>query len=206
MWKPNEIIPWRGIYRERIWHAHSTIVVKDSMDEIILALLPGAECIAPKGYLNGKTTLKRRWDYINTEWTLEKFSWQTNRLLILTEPGKYYSTIFFWDNQSNKFLCYYINFQLPIRRNRHGLDTLDLDLDLVINPDLTFEWKDEDDYQKGIETGIILPEWVEGIEHAKKEVLGRLASRGYPFDRSWLNWKPDVNWAPPKFPEIWLDV
>jgi hypothetical protein len=86
------------------------------------------------------------------------------------------------------------------------LDTLDLDLDLVINPDLTFEWKDEDDYQKGIETGIILPEWVEGIEHAKKEVLGRLASRGYPFDRSWLNWKPDVNWAPPKFPEIWLDV
>jgi predicted RNA-binding protein associated with RNAse of E/G family len=206
MWKSGEEIAWRGVYKNRIWHANSTIVVKDSVEEIVLATLPGSECIAAEGYITGKRNAKRRWDYINSDWVLEKFSWHTNRLLILTEPEKYYSTILFWDDKSNEFLCYYINFQLPFQRSQFGIDTLDLDLDLIIHPDLTFEWKDVDDYEKGIETGIILTEWVDQIELAKKEVFDRLAKREYPFDTSWLDWKPDSTWNPPKFPKTWLEV
>ncbi|MEW6029497.1 MAG: DUF402 domain-containing protein [Chloroflexota bacterium] len=146
---------------------------------------------------------RRRWDFKDKPWRLEKFFWRTNRLLFLLEPQKYYSIIFFWNAASNDFLCYYINFQIPFQRSHCGIDTLDLDLDLVINPDFTWEWKDVDDYQKAIESEIILPEWAREIETAKEEILDRLEQRQYPFDGSWLDWAPDPRWPPPKLPENW---
>jgi len=203
MWKHGDTILWRGIYRNCIWHAQTVIVVKATPKEVVVALLLGAESIAPEGYLNGKDSNKRRWHFKEKTWGLEKYSWHTNRLLILLEPQKYYSTMYFWNGKSNEFLCYYINFQLPFKRSHCGIDTLDLDLDLIINPDFTVEWKDVDDYQRAIENEVIFPEWIDGIEAAKQEILEKLEKRQYPFDGSWLNWMPDPNWSPPKLPENW---
>ena len=203
MWKLGEAVSWRGIYRERVWHAQTTIVVKDTSDEIVLALLPGTECIAPEGYLNGKASNKRRWNFKERYWETQNYLWRTNRLLLSLEPEKYYSIMHFWDQASNKFSCYYVNFQLPFKRGHNTVDTLDLDLDMIVNPDLSFVWKDEDDYRKAIDHGIILPEWVAGIEDAKHEIFEKLAKRQYPFDGAWLNWVPDPNWEPPKLPANW---
>ena len=203
VWKPGDIISWRGIYRNKVWHAQTVIIVKDTPEEIVIALLPGAECVAPGGYLNGKDSNKRRWNFKNKDWESQDYLWRTNRLLILLEPEKYYSTMYFWDDDSNEFLCYYINFQLPFQRSHCGIDTLDLDLDLIINPDFSYEWKDEDDYQKAIDNGVITPEWTREIEMAKEEVLDKLEKRQYPYDGSWLNWKIDPSWLPPKLPVNW---
>lgn len=203
MWKPGEVIAWRGIYRERVWHAIPTLVVKDTPQELILALTPGTDCMVEENYAQKRKSGKRRWDFKHEDWSLAKFTWHTNRLLFVLEPEKYYSTIYFWHHESNEFLCYYINFQLPFRRNHHSVDTLDLDLDIVINPDFSFEWKDVDDYEKGIESGVILTEWADEIEAAKIEVLDRLEKREYPLDNSWLNWRPDPDWSAPKLPQGW---
>ena len=170
-WKPGDVISWRGIYRERIWHSQTVIVVQDSPEELVLTLLPGTECVAPEGYLLGKNSFQHRWNFKEKDWQLEKYSWHTNRLLLLIEPEKYYSIIYFWNHETNEFLCYYINFQLPFQRTQSGIDTLDLDLDLIINPDFSYAWKDVDDYQKAIENEIIFPEWIRGIEEAKSDVF-----------------------------------
>ena len=203
MWNPGDIVAWRGIFDQLIWHVQPTIVVKDSPDELVLTLLPGTECIAEETYPKGKKNGNRRWDFKDSDWRLEKYTWQTNRLLLIFEPEKFYSTIYFWNHASNEFLCYYINFQEPFRRSAYGVDTLDLDLDMIIRPDLSYEWKDEDDYQMAIDHGIIFPEWVQGIEDAKKDVFTRLERKQYPFDGKWLNWMPDPNWEPPKLPANW---
>ena len=203
MWKPGDVIMWRGIFRRQIWHVQPTILVKDSPAETVLTLLPGTECIAEENYPNGKKNSKRRWFFVNEDWHLAKYIWQTNRLLLIFQPEMYYSTILFWNHERNNFLCYYINFQLPFERNHRALDTLDLDLDLIINPNFTYEWKDVDDYQKAIEHGVISPKWVQGIEEAKSEIFMQLENRRYPFDGSWLDWVPDPSWSPPKLPENW---
>lgn len=202
-WKPGDLISWRGIYRERIWHAQTVIIVKDTIEETVIALLTGTECIAAEGYLNGKDSSKRRWHFKEKTWALEKYSWHTHRLLIILEPEKYYATMLFWNDKSDEFICYYNNFQLPFQRSQYGIDTLDLDLDLIVNPDFSYEWKDVADYQNAIENEIILPEWIKGIELAKQEIFEKLETRQYPYDGSWLDWKPDPNWSPPTLPENW---
>ena len=199
-WKPGEVIAWRGIYNQRIWHALPVVVVKDSPTELVLAILPGADGFLTEGYSEGKQNGKRRWDFKDKPWKLDRFIWHTNRVLLLLEPQKYYDIEYFWDNESGEFKCFYVNFQLPFQRTPCGIDALDLELDIVVNPDFSWYWKDEDDYQKTIESGLILKEWVQAIEGAKLEVLERLEKRSYPFDNSWLNWRPDPGWPAPKLP------
>jgi len=203
MWNPGDIVAWRGIYNERVWHVQPTLAVKDSPEEIVLTLIPGAECIADEGYPKGKQNSKAWWEFKGKSWNLAKYTWRTNRLLLIFEPEKYYSVIHFWNHDSNEFGCYYVNFQVPFKRSHCGVDTLDLDLDLIINPDFSIEWKDEDDYQKAIAHGAIFPEWIRGIEDAKQEIFDRIEKRQYPFDGAWLNWRLDPGWSPPKLPENW---
>jgi protein associated with RNAse G/E len=202
-WRPGDIIAWRGIYRNRVWHAMPTFVVRDTGKEVVVALTPGTNGLVEENYPSGDKNRKRRWDFKNEDWKLANFTWHTNRLLLILEPEKYYSTNFFWNHERNEFLGYYINFQLPFRRSDCSIDTLALELDIDVKPDLSIEWKDIDDYERGIETGVILPAWVEGIEAAKSEILAKLEKRQYPFDGSWLEWQPDPNWLPPQLPENW---
>ncbi|HEY5729148.1 MAG TPA: DUF402 domain-containing protein [Anaerolineales bacterium] len=144
-----------------------------------------------------------RWEYKNRLWKLKKYLWHTSRALYVLEAKKFYITSFVWDNETGQLLYRYVNFQLPFQRSHCGIDTLDLELDIVINLDLSWEWKDEEVYRKAIDQGIISPEWMQEVDSAKKEVFDRLAKRQYPFDGSWLDWKPDPSWELPKLPENW---
>lgn len=206
MWKPGEVVSWRGIRNHVVWHVQPTLVVKDASEELVLTLLPGTECMAEETYPLGKNNGKRWWDFKANDWKLAEYIWRTNRLLLILEPEKCYSIILFWEDVSNEFLCYYINFQVPYQRRDQAVDTLDLELDLIIKPDFSMEWKDQDDYQKAMEQGLITSEWTRRIEDAQLEILDRLENRKYPFDGSWLDWMPDRNWAPPKLPENWNRV
>jgi protein associated with RNAse G/E len=206
MRKHGDVVVWRGIFRNRIWHAIPTFIVKDTSQELVTAIMPGTECRVEEHYARGVKNGKRRWDFKEKDWVLKEFIWHTNRVLTIVEPKKYYSIMLFWNHEHNEFLGYYVNFQLPFKTSHCGIDSLDLELDIDIEPDLSFRWKDEDDYQKAIEKDVIRPEWVQGIERSKSEVLERLEKRRYPFDGSWLDWIPDPTWSPPRLPEHWDKV
>ena len=143
------------------------------------------------------------WDFKVADWKLAPFLWHTSRLLILHETDTFYSTWLVWQENSNEFLGYYINFQLPFKRTSGSIDTRDLELDIDINPDLSFTWKNMDEYEKAIDCGLILPEWIKGIEEVKPAIFDRLENHRYPFDGSWLNWRPDPTWTPPTLPANW---
>ena len=201
----------RGVVNNQVWLAESVIVVEDKPEETVLLLMPGAQCAFPEGYWrwrkNKDFSQGTRWQEAQRDHiSLREFSWERNRLLIFLEPEKFYSCYLFWDHASGQFICHYINFQLPYHRSHCGFDTLDLDLDIVIDPQYNWEWKDEDEYQAGISEGGIQEEWVRRIEKSQEEVFDRINKRSYPFDGSWLQWQPIPTWLPPKLPERWQVV
>ena len=210
MWQPGDHVAFRGVYNQQVSHIQSAIVVHDRPDEVALVIIPGAECAAPEEYINGKHGASGHWDrwglYEKGNWTMQSDSWRTNRLLMLAYPDKYYSSYYFWQADNNQFLCYYINFQLPFRRSPIGFDSFDLELDLIVEPNFEWRWKDVDEYQKGIEQGILRPEWIREIDSAKTEIFEKLEKRQYPFDDTWLNWTPDPGWRVPGLPANWDKV
>ena len=170
MWKSGDHVILRGIYNQNVWIAQSAVVVQDDPAEVALAILPGARCAVPEGYLSRKHGTEGKWsrwdDYQNNRRNMQEFSWKTNRLLLLMEPEKFYASIYFWNHDTHEFLCYYVNFQLPFTRSVHGFDTLDLELDIVIDPSYEWHWKDMEEYEDGIAKGIFLPEWLDRIDQA----------------------------------------
>jgi len=208
--KIGEDIVLRCIFNRRVSYAQSVTVIQDTEEETALLLLPEAQCAATEGYFTWRTgdnSLGSRWDEARKgNWNLREFSWATNRFLFLLWPNKFYSIYLIWNQQSDELVCYYVNFQTPLRRSRTGFDIFDLELDIVVNPDFTWKWKDMEDYQDGILAGCIQPEWVKGIEEAQAEVFSMLEKRAYPFDGSWLDWKPSALHAPAQLPLGWSDV
>jgi protein associated with RNAse G/E len=207
LWNVGDNVLLRGVYNHRPAYVQSLRVVKDTPKETALLIWPGAECAAPAGYIHLGHYAWDRWtETLTNTLQLEKYFWRTNRFLVLLEPEKFYSTIYIWNAASNKFVCYYINFQLPFRRTPLGFDTFDLDLDLVIEASLKWKWKDEDEYQDGIRRGGIQPDWVREVEHAQNEVFAKIEKRAYPLDASWLNWQPNPTWSAPYLPQNWAEV
>jgi protein associated with RNAse G/E len=203
MWQSGNIVLWKETFADRIWHAHTAITVKDSPEETVLVYLPGSEGMAHAGWVDGKKEGTHPWEFTDKPWALKNYSWHTFRSLFVLEPQKYYTTVFYWNAENDQFLCYYVNFQTPFTRSHYVIETQDLELDLRINPDFSYKWKDLEEYKKGIQTGVILPEWIPGIESAKGEILEKLEKRHYPFDGSWLDWIPDPTWSAPKLPVTW---
>jgi hypothetical protein len=77
------------------------------------------------------------------------------------------------------------------------LDTVDWDLDVVIRPDRTWEWKDEEIFTERLAA----PEsyWVHDEPRVRKAGLSviDLAEAGdFPFDGTWCDFRPDPSWPP----------
>lgn len=208
-WKSGEHVALRGMIENRVWSVLSTIVVHDTEEETRLLLLPGAQCLYPEGYFRrkqGDYSRGTRWQEIRRQpWQHRQFEWAQNRFLIVLQPQQYYAVFYIWQHEAHHFTCYYVNFQLPYRRSHCGFDTLDLDLDIVVDPQYTWRWKDEDDYQAAIQEGGMHETWVHGVEQAKPEVLAKIQHQQYPFDGTWVAWRPDSSWMPPCLPKRWQD-
>ena len=63
-------------------------------------------------------------------------------MLRLMFPGQAHSVWLFWEGDDRHFARYYVNMEEPFRRTAIGVDTNDHALDIVVEPDLTWVWKD----------------------------------------------------------------
>ena len=207
-WKTGDNVLLRGMYEDHPVYMQSLRVVKDTPEETTLFIWPGAECVAPSAYIHhGHAWNQVRWqETLNRTLKLERYFWHTNSFLILLEPQKYFSTIYIWSGTPGRFIGYYINFQLPFCRTPLGFDTLDLDLDMVVDPSFEWEWKDEVEYRDAIRVGGIRPAWVVAVERAKVEIFERIEKRDYPLNASWLNFRPDPSCTLPYLPQNWNEA
>jgi protein associated with RNAse G/E len=145
-----------------------------------------------------------RWDEQDSgRWEMADWVWQQRRALILMPPETYYAVFLFWSDRTSEFEGWYVNFQLPFRRTDWSIDTLDLEIDLIIEPDGSWRWKDEAEYQSGVWRGSIPADVAAEIEKARKEVLSLLSSGSRLFDRKWLEWQPDPKWEIPRLHPAW---
>lgn len=165
----------------------------------------------PRGTVNRriKTVDGRRFDEVPlTEWEgAEKVLAEQVVLpysyLVLMPPAARHSVAWFFDPQGD-FAGWYVNLESPPVRWSAGVDLVDQDLDLVVEPSRRWRWKDEDEFEAATREG---SDWSEADAAEIRAEGERLASRVeagvFPFDGSWCDFRPDPTWAVPVLPAGW---
>src|ERR1700753_1726147 len=69
--------------------------------------------------------------------------WRDHDILVLMPPGAAYSV--WWLFTAGRFVRWYVNLETPYVRHDGGVDLTDQVLDVVVEPDRRWEWKDEDE-------------------------------------------------------------
>lgn len=207
-WKPGTQVILRGIAHNKVWIVHPVTVVQDSPDLLVVQLVPGTLCKIPAGLIDrkysGNGSGHSRWDEQDSrEWQMRDWIWQHRRALILLPSEKYYAVYWFWLDSTDEFEGWYVNFQLPFRRTRFSIDTLDLEIDLIIRPDYTHQWKDEAEYLEGVKRGSIAAGVAGKVEKAREEVLNLAMAKSPLFDPRWFEWRPDPAWEIPQLHPSW---
>ncbi len=129
--------------------------------------------------------------------------WHSTNVLWLSEPGRASSIGLFWSADDRRFLGYYGNLQAPLRRMRHGFDTADYLLDVAIKPDLSWCWKDEDEFEIAQYLGIFTEEEASAIRAEGERIIADVEARRSPFDGGYDEWRPEPSWTVPTMPDDW---
>jgi predicted RNA-binding protein associated with RNAse of E/G family len=181
----------REMVGEKPWAIRTVQVVQSSQNHTVVWMREGSNFRITEGYLNNPSFREERWAISDTgNWKMIDSEWKNNHVLIYKELDSFYSIQLFWRAKDEKFLGYYVNFDLPYRKVKTGYDTLDLELDIMVYPDMKTELKDEEDYLKAVESGHISTEWAGKIDKAKTSIYAAIKNRQVPFDGSLLDLRP----------------
>lgn len=105
-----------------------------------------------------------------------------------------------WDHSTGALQSWYINFELPARPTPHGIVSMDLVVDIWVNPDRTWQWKDRDDFLAVLDDHTLDAEIRDRVDAESAQVLHELHTRTGPFADHWLEFQPDPDWSEPVLP------
>jgi hypothetical protein len=132
--------------------------------------------------------------------------WEHTDVLEIAAAERWHWVWPMWSATTREFLCWYVNFQEPLRRSHLGWDTLDLALDTVVARDLSWRWKDEDHFALLQDNGVISADAAEHVRRDADRVIGETEQQRFPFDRDWSDWQPDTKWGLPTLPDGWAEL
>lgn len=131
--------------------------------------------------------------------------WHTNHCLMLHRPGRLSAIMLLWRDPDWAFIGWYGNIQAPLVRTRLGFDTADYLLDVAIGPDLSWQWKDEDEWELARVYGLLDTALLDEVRHEGERIISEVEARCWPFDSGFERWRPDPHWSIPKLPHDWAD-
>lgn len=131
---------------------------------------------------------------------LIKSEWRSWHQLIVAGPGRAHAVYMRWSAATWKFNGWYVNLQEPLRRTESGFATEDYFLDILVDPDLTWQWKDEDELEEAVAVGRVTRAEADTIRQEGKRVIADIEARRSPFDGSFVDWRPDPAWRIPALP------
>lgn len=143
----------------RCWLEIDVEVVRDDAEVLGTSIPVGAELRYPLGDLHP-------W------WP--KRAWERSGVLTLQRPGDWYG-VWLFDGADGA----YVNFQAPFTRGDGWYATQDLELDIVVRGDGSWEWKDEGLLEQRAAEGRFTAEQVEAVRRAAAEVVADLDARRY---------------------------
>jgi hypothetical protein len=202
------VVLHRNTRRGRLAFVRPTRVVSDDERGLLLWMARGTVSINEVA-LDGRGARGRPFaEWVTLQYRLQEDRWQGPGVLLYFPPDADHSVWFFRDDDG-RFTGWYVNLEERARRWDDGavagVDVVDQDLDIVVAPDRSWQWKDEDEFAERLG----LPEhyWVPDEAAVRSEghrVIKLVEAAEFPFDGTWTDFLPDSAWSePPALPAGW---
>jgi hypothetical protein len=205
MWEPGDVIIHHEVWRERVWAARPLIVVEDTPEQLLLWI--------PKGTIRKiPATPPTRVDPVTKEaraienlargdWIYGEHTWDVSSLWIL-RPVDWHAVWVSWSAPGVQ-LGWYGNFQFPFRRTALGIEAMDLMLDIVVEPDLSWRLKDEEEFEEIVRRGIFDHQLANRVRDEVRDVTQLIENKQGPFGEPWPEWSPNPKWTTPALTKGW---
>ncbi len=203
-WKQGDVVLVRLVGHYDVLWGRPYIVVQDTAQLLALYI--------PEGTLISRVGMARRED-------LAPFEQRLNCLRLMF-PGRAHSVQLFWDagtgvppwyeqifsSTGGDFKGWKVDLESPYRRAELGFDTTDDTLDIIVQPDFTWKWKDNAALERFVDMGVYTREEAQRFYREGLEVVAAIEGRSAPFGDGWENWRPDPDWPVPTIPDNWSDI
>jgi Protein of unknown function (DUF402) len=191
-WQPGDVIVRREVWHGSPWCGSTARVVLDEPELLVTYTPPGTPFAFPEGNWPGG---RHPWHGRDV--------WSGHGTLALHRPHDRYAVFVFWEEPGRRFACWYVNFQDSFRRTTIGFDTLDHELDLVIEPDGTWWLKDIAGLELRVADGRFTPAEADEIRAEAATVAQALAAGERWWAESWARWEPPPAWTAAPMPAGW---
>jgi hypothetical protein len=187
-WQPGDVVVWRETWRGRTYFAWPVRVVEDSPEQVAVYVAEGTRYTFPPG----------TWPFAPEHPWAGRAGWVGHGVLVQHRPGAAHAIWHFWTGDERRFAHWYVNLQAPFARNGYAFDTHDHELDVVVRPDGSWHWKDEDKMDDWVRRGRFTREEVAEVRAEGERVIA-----DWPFPTGWEGWEPDPEWSVPELPDDW---
>ncbi|MEV4707684.1 DUF402 domain-containing protein [Actinoplanes sp. NPDC049316] len=201
MFAPGRTVLYRNIDGPRLASVRPCRVISDDERGLLLWLARGSAVVVEEA-TDGRGIRDMPFaEWIGLDYRVVPATWQGPGLLKFIPPDADHSVWFFRD-AGGRFSNWYVNLEERALRwdDGHvaGVDVIDQDLDIVVRPDRTWEWKDEDEFTERL----AFPEhyWVRdeaAVRAEGRRVVKRIEAGEFPFDGTWTDFQPDPSWPVP---------
>jgi hypothetical protein len=135
------------------------------------------------------------------DWVLVDHVWDVDNLWLM-RPGEWSAIWVGWRPVFENY-GWYVNLQEPFVRTDRGFQMMDMMLDVIVDPDRTWHWKDEDDFQGLRDFDLIDASTAELVRAEAERVITDVEANRPPFCDEWHDWRPDAGWGIPVLPDDW---
>lgn len=176
---------WRGL----LFAAAPHRVVASDADQLVTLVPDGTESVVGSNFgLPGTEHLDRSGRKLLAMQSLQfwpRLISETPTKLLVYTADRWSRVSLGWDSADGQFLGWYVNFERPARAGRDGIVSKDLVLDLYVNADGSWDWKDRDDFDEAIAQGVLEPELDAVLAAEARHVLRDLHDHLGAFDPRW---------------------
>ena len=189
---PGDAVLLRSIYGGRVRFTMPQHFVAEDAGRLVLYRRPGNQGRTVRRDAQGKYL--ERW--VRDDPTTE-FLWARTHMLLLTNRREAHSLELFWD-EAWSFLGWYVNLQSPLRRSPLGYDMTDWALDVWVEPNGSWQWKDEEDFAEARRLGVL-----DDGAAAEVRAEGERVIAARPWPTGWEAWRPPAAWQALSLPSGW---
>jgi hypothetical protein len=200
-----QTIVLQEVWRDQVWAARPMRVVQDEPELVALWFPRGTRWMAPiddpRREWNGDRGERLAECAVRGEWLHRELEWDVDTLSLM-RPGAWHALWVSW-LPSGEHWGWYVNLQRPFRRSRLGFETMDLALDLIIDADGSWRWKDEDELETFVARGVFERDLPGRLRAEALGVVELAEHRAGPFGEPWPEWRPEAGWQLPELPSGW---